>query len=223
MIRVSTTSRFFVIETLLQGGWMMAPIVLCSVIAMTIGLERLWALRLEKVLPQGLISEVHRHLREDRVDEAFIRSLRTGSPLGAILAAALATRHLGPEAMRDATEHAGRQTSHELERYLNALGTIAQISPYLGLLGSVLGMIRVFQAFATQDAQGILQDPTRLAGGISEILVATAGGLIVAIPTLILYRFLRGRITELTVRLEEEAAYLIATLRRPEEKGAHSP
>lgn len=199
------------IETLAQGGWMMAPILLCSVLALTIGLERIWSLRSGRIMPSGLIAEVHRRSKEARIDEAFIRSLRAGSPLGSILAAALTARHLGLEAMRDAAEHAGRQVTHELERYLNTLGTIAQIAPYLGLLGSVLGMIRVFAVFSSSQAQGALQDPARLAGGLSEILVATAGGLLVAIPSLILYRFLRGRVTELTVRMEEEAAYLIAT------------
>lgn len=188
---------------------MMIPLMLASILALGIAIERLWTLRMSRILPVEIIPEIHRRLRDGRLDEGFLRSLRTGSPLGTVLASALGSRHLGREAMRDATEHAGRQVSHELERYLNTLGTIASVSPYLGLLGSVLGMIQVFGAFPGETG---LQDPSRLAGGLSEILVATAAGLLVAIPSLIVYRFLRGRVTELIVRMEEESAYLLALL-----------
>lgn len=188
---------------------MMIPLLLASVLALAIVIERLWSLRGRRIIPPEVIPEVHRRFREGRLDSAYLRILRAGSPLGTVLAAAISARALGREAMRDATEHAGRQVTHELERHLNTLGTIASVSPYLGLLGSVLGMIEVFSAFP---ASAGLEDPARLAGGLSEILVATASGLMVAIPSLILYRFLRGRITELTIRMEEEADHLVVTL-----------
>lgn len=197
------------VDSLARGGVMMIPLMLASILALAIVIERLWSLRAGRIMPPEVIPEVHRRCREGRLDPGYLRILRAGSPLGTILAAALQARDRGRPAMRDATEHAGRQVTHELERYLNTLGTIASVSPYLGLLGSVIGMIEVFSAFP---ASGGLEDPARLAGGLSEILVATAAGLMVAIPSLILYRFLRGRITELTVRMEEEADHLVASL-----------
>jgi biopolymer transport protein ExbB len=201
-----------VIEILKLGGWMMAPLVICSIISLAIALERLWSLRTLRVMPPEVIPEIHRLHREGRLDERSLRIIRTASPLGAVLAAALSSQSQGRVAMRDAAEHAGRQAVHELERYLNTLGTIASISPYLGLLGSVLGMMTVFSSFSSAGAQGAIQNPALLAGGISEILISTAAGLAVAIPSLIFYRYLRGRIAEITVRMEEESVLLIDSI-----------
>ncbi len=209
LLRISSRT---VIEIFKLGGWMMAPLVICSIVSVAIVLERLWALRTHQVMPADLIPEVYRLHREGQIDSRTLRSLRISSPLGVILAAALATRTQGREPMRDAVEHAGRQVVHTLERYLNTLGTIASVSPYLGLLGSVLGMMTVFSSFSSAGAQGAIQNPALLAGGISEILMSTAAGLAVAIPSLIFYRYFRGRITELTVRMEEEAMQLIESL-----------
>lgn len=203
------------IEIFKLGGWMMAPLIICSIVSVAIVLERLWALRTHQVMPADLIPEVYRLHREGQIDSRTLRSLRISSPLGVILAAALATRTQGREPMRDAVEHAGRQVVHTLERYLNTLGTIASVSPYLGLLGSVLGMMTVFSSFSSAGAQGAIQNPALLAGGISEILMSTAAGLAVAIPSLIFYRYFRGRITELTVQMEEEAVQLIENLDTP--------
>jgi len=121
-----------VIEIFKLGGWMMAPLVICSIAALGIVLERFWALRTSQVMPADLIPEVYRLHREGQIDSRVLRSLRLGSPLGTILAAALALRSQGREPMRDAVEHAGRQVVHELERYLNTLGTIASVSPIWG-------------------------------------------------------------------------------------------
>jgi biopolymer transport protein ExbB len=209
-----------VIEIFKLGGWMMAPLVICSIAALAIVLERFWALRTSQVMPADLIPEVYRLHREGQIDNRTLRALRVGSPLGTILAAALALRAQGRDPMRDAVEHAGRQVVHELERYLNTLGTIASVSPYLGLLGSVLGMMTVFSSFSSAGAQGAIQNPALLAGGVSEILMSTAAGLAVAIPSLIFYRYFRGRITELTVRMEEEAVQLIESL---DSKGPTEP
>lgn len=191
---------------------MMGPLVICSIVSLAIILERFWALRTSQVMPAELIPEVYRLYREGRLDSRTLRSLKIGSPLGTILVAAISMRDQGREPMREAVEHAGRQVVHALERYLNTLGTIASISPYLGLLGSVLGMMTVFSSFSTAGAQGAIQNPALLAGGISEILMSTAAGLTVAIPSLIFYRYFRGRITELTVLMEEEAVQLIESL-----------
>ena len=194
---------------------MMAPLIACSVLALAIIGERLWTLQTRRIMPPHLLPQIRNLYRKNLLDPVQIRTLASSSPLGAILAAALGNMSRGREAMRDSVEQAGRQVVHELERYLNTLGTIASVSPYLGLLGSVLGMIKVFATFST--ASG-LSNPTRLAGGISEILVATAAGLAVAIPSLIFYRYFQGKVIELTVRMEEEAVRLIDALQTAREE-----
>lgn len=192
---------------------MMLPLIACSIGAMAIIGERLWALRPRRVMPPDLIARVWDQQRKGQIDAVELRNLKTGSPMGAILSAALSSQPRGREAMKESVEQAGRQVVHELERFLNTLGTIASVSPYLGLLGSVLGMMKVFSTFSATGSE--IANPARLAGGISEILVATAAGLAVAIPSLIFYRYFQGRVAELTVRMEEEALQLIDALNRP--------
>ncbi|MCU0734115.1 MAG: MotA/TolQ/ExbB proton channel family protein [Methylotetracoccus sp.] len=187
----------------------MWPLLLCSVVALAIILERLWALRPGRVIPTEVMTQVWKLHRQSQLDAAQLRQIRLGSPLGAVIAAGLSSRADGREAMRESIEQAGRQAVHELERYLNTLGTIAAISPYLGLLGSVVGMIKVFSTFSA--AQGV-SDPALLAGGISEILFATAAGLAVAIPSLMFHRYFDGRVSELALRMEQEACNLISEL-----------
>lgn len=194
---------------------MMVPIIGCSILALAIIAERLWALRTRRIMPPQLLPQVWNLYRKDQLDNLQLRNLKTSSPLGAILAAAIASFSDGREAMKESVEQTGRQVVHELERYLNTLGTIASVSPYLGLLGSVLGMIKVFSTFS---AAGGIGNPTRLAGGISEILVATAAGLAVAIPSLIFYRYFQGRVIELTLAMEEEAIRLIDVLHSSREE-----
>lgn len=187
----------------------MWPLLVCSVVALAIILERLWALRPGRVIPTEVMTQVWKLHRQSQLDAAQLRQIRLGSPLGAVIAAGLSSRADGREAMRESIEQAGRQAVHELERYLNTLGTIAAISPYLGLLGSVVGMIKVFSTFSA--AQGV-SDPALLAGGISEILFATAAGLAVAIPSLMFHRYFDGRVSELALRMEQEACNLISEL-----------
>lgn len=201
------------LEIIKLGGWMMLPIIACSIGAMAIIGERLWALRPRRVMPPDLIARVWEQQRKGQIDGVELRNLKTGSPMGAILSAALSSQPRGRAAMKESVEQAGRQVVHELERFLNTLGTIASVSPYLGLLGSVLGMMKVFSTFSATGSE--IANPARLAGGISEILVATAAGLAVAIPSLIFYRYFQGRVAELTVRMEEEALQLIDALNRP--------
>lgn len=202
-------------EIIKSGGWMMVPIIGCSILALAIVVERLWTLRTRRIMPPQLLPQVWNLYRKDQLDNIQLRNLKTSSPLGAILAAAIASFSDGREAMKESVEQTGRQVVHELERYLNTLGTIASVSPYLGLLGSVLGMIKVFSTFS---AAGGIGNPTRLAGGISEILVATAAGLAVAIPSLIFYRYFQGRVIELTLAMEEEAIRLIDVLHSSREE-----
>ncbi|MDD1651068.1 MAG: MotA/TolQ/ExbB proton channel family protein [Methylococcaceae bacterium] len=198
------------LEIIKLGGWMMLPIIVCSILAMAIIGERLWSLRARRIMPPDLIPKVFDLHRNARLDAVELRNLKIGSPLGAIVAAALSGQPRGHEAMKETVEQAGRQVVHELERYLNTLGTIASVSPYLGLLGSVLGMMKVFATFSAGGSE--IANPARLAGGISEILIATAAGLAVAIPSLIFYRYFQGKVAELTVRMEEEAVQMIEAL-----------
>ena len=196
------------LELVKSGGWLMAPIVLCSIAAMAIIVERLWSLQRERIVPEDLAVRAWEWARTGELTEERIQSLREGSPLGRILAAGLAGRHLDRELMKEYIEEIGRHVAHELERYLNALGTIAAISPLLGLLGTVIGMIKVF---AVITAQGV-GEPRILAGGISEALVTTAAGLTVAIPSLLFHRILRRRVDELVVTMEQEALKLVGAL-----------
>lgn len=192
-------------ELVAAGGWVMLPILLCSVLALAIVLERLWALRAAVVTPARLSRRVPELAAAPAIAERDLAALRADSPLGRILAAGLASRDEGRAVVRERIEEAGRQVLHELERYLNTLGTIAAVTPLLGLLGTVIGMIKVFAAIT---ATGV-GDARALAGGISEALLTTAAGLCVAIPALILYRYLRGRVDELVVAMEGEAVRLM--------------
>ena len=186
----------------------MAPIILCSIAAMAIIVERLWSLQRERVVPEDLVARAWQWASTGALTEERIQALRDGSPLGRILAACLASRHLDRELMKEYIEEVGRHVAHELERYLNALGTIAAISPLLGLLGTVIGMIKVF---AVITAQGV-GEPRILAGGISEALITTAAGLTVAIPSLLFHRMLRGRVDALVVTMEQEALRMVGAL-----------
>ncbi len=192
-------------ELIKNGGWMMIPIILCSIGAMGIIAERFWSLQRKKILPPDLVPHIWKLYRAQKLDEAAIRRIKLSSPLGAILAAGLANSQHGREVMKASIEEAGHQVVHELETYLNALGTIASISPLLGLLGTVIGMIKVFSAIMIHG----VGDPGILAGGISEALITTAAGLTVAIPSLVFYRYFERLVDEYVVRMEEESLRLI--------------
>jgi biopolymer transport protein ExbB len=195
-------------ELIEAGGWLMVPIVVCSLLALAIIGERIWTLQRARVVPPGLVNEVREALRAGRLNSEALQALRLHSPLGRVLATGIAHRHRSRAAMLDGIEDAGRHEAHVLERYLNTLGTIAAITPLLGLLGTVIGMIKVFAAIT---AAG-LGDPATMAGGISEALITTAAGLTVAIPSLIAYRYFRGQVDQLIVDMEQESLRLVDTL-----------
>lgn len=203
------------LEIIKAGGWVMWPIILCSVIALGIVLERAWTLRPSRVIPSHLVAQVWHLMRAGDLGEDKIAAVRDSSPLGRVLAAALTLRDAPRELMKERIEDVGRHVGHEMERYLNTLGTIAAISPFLGLLGTVSGLIRVFGSI-TESGLG---DPTLLAGGISEALVATFAGLAIAIPSLIAYRYYRGRVTELVLRIEQEVIRLVDALHVQDARG----
>jgi len=192
-------------EIVKAGGIMMVPIILCSIVAAAIILERLWTLQQKRVLPNELTEKVWRWVESQQLQDKHIAALERNSPLGKILAAGIANRNQDRVIIKESIEDTGRHVVHELERFLNTLGTIAAMSPFLGLLGTVLGIIRTFNAIS---AEGV-GNPTALAGGISEALIATAAGLFVAIPSLVGYRYLRGKVEELVVQMEKEAMKLV--------------
>ena len=196
------------LELVMSGGWLMVPIVLCSIAAVAIIAERLWALQRKRVAPADLAANVWQWATNRELTGKRMLALRRGSPLGRILASVLASPDLDREIMKERVEDIGRGVVHELERYLNMLGTIAAVTPLLGLLGTVIGMIKVFGVIT---AQGV-GDPGVLAGGISEALITTAAGLTVAIPSLLFYRYFRGRVDELAVTMEQEALKMVEAL-----------
>ncbi|MDH3377301.1 MAG: MotA/TolQ/ExbB proton channel family protein [Gammaproteobacteria bacterium] len=192
-------------ELIRSGGFLMWPILLCSLAASTIIIERLWTLKKRAVTPRDLTEQIRLLVERHDLDEAKIQWIRRSSPLGRILAAGLLNINSHRIVMKESIEEAGRHVVHDLERNLNTLGTVAAITPLLGLLGTVIGMIKVFAAIT---AVGV-GDPSVLAGGISEALITTAAGLSVGIPSLIFYRYFRGRINELTISMEQEALHVI--------------
>ena len=195
-------------EIIKSGGWMMLPIILCSIGAMAIIAERFWSLQRKKILPPELVPQVWKLYRENKLDDVTLRRLKASSPLGCILASGLANSHHGRKFMKECIEETGRKVAHDLERYLNALGTIAAVGPLLGLLGTVFGMIEIFSSLM-QHGSG---DPSVLAGGISVALITTAAGLTVAIPSLIFHRYFERLVDEYVVSMEEEALKLIDIL-----------
>lgn len=195
-------------ELIKAGGLLMWPLLLCSVIAMAIVVERFYALRKNRIIPENLVAQVWQWAKAGQLDAKHIHSLRTGSPLGRILSAGLANMKHDREVMKESIEEVGRHVVHDMERYLNTLGTIAGITPLLGLLGTVFGMIDVFSVITSQG----VGDASVLAGGISKALITTAVGLSIAIPSLIFYRFFRGKVDELVVGMEQEAIKMIEVL-----------
>ncbi len=197
-------------EIIYAGGWLMLPIILCSILSVTIIAERFWALRRNNVTPSLIAEQVEEWAARHELDKRHIDQLRESSALGRILAAALANRHKPRELIKETVEDTGRHVVHEMERFLNTLGTIAGISPLLGLLGTVIGMIKVFSAII---AHGV-GNANELAGGISEALITTAAGLTVAIPSYFFYRYFKGRVDEHVISMEAQAITLIEAIER---------
>jgi len=186
------------------AGWPIWFLIFASVVAVGLISERLIYLRSSKVTPPALLDEVVTELKQRGVSDEMLDKLTRHSPLGCIFAAGLKNIKSTPEIMKESIEEAGRATTHELERFLTTLGTIASISPLLGLFGTVVGMIEIFGA---QTAAG--NSPAILAHGISVALYNTAFGLIVAIPSMIFYRHFRAKADSLTIEMEQQAIKLV--------------
>lgn len=192
-------------EIVVAGGWLMVPIILCSIVAIAIVFERSWTLSANRIAPPNLLSHVWESYRANRLSVDRIIELRNDSPLGEVFAAGLANMKHGRAVMKDAMEEAGNKVTHEMERFLSVLGTIATISPLLGLLGTVLGMIEVF----TQIMVHGTGNAGLLAGGISKALITTAAGLSVAIPAMVFHRHFERKIDGIVVEMEQQSTRLV--------------
>ncbi len=196
------------IDIFLAGGFLMWPILLCSLIVLGVCLERYWTLNPAKIAPKTLLAQVWSWIKNNQMDASKLRELKQSSPLGQILAAGLSNSKHGREVMKDSIQEAANQVIHELERYINALGVIANVVPLIGLLGTVIGMIDVFNAIMLKGSG----NTGAFAGGISVALYTTAFGLIVAIPAMIAHRYFQRRIDSIVVTMEEESIKLVDAL-----------
>jgi len=198
------------IEFFQAGGWLMVPIVLSSILAMAIIMERGLSLRMKRIVPPKDSQYARKLAKTEQPSSKVIAALSQRSLLGKILATVLESHHLPRHIIKENVEEAGRQAVHEMERYMTALGTIAAITPLMGLLGTVLGMIQVFSVI-TEIGVG---NPTDLAGGISQALITTAAGISVAIIALIFHRYFKAKIDDYIMIMEKEAIALIEIVNR---------
>ncbi len=190
----------------------MVPLLLSSVVVLAICCERLFTLNEKKISPQHLLASVWTQLKAGELDTAKLRTLKQSSPLGRILAAGLGNASQGRDVMKESIQEAASHVVHDLERYLNTLGTVAAVTPLLGLLGTVFGMIEVFAEIMVQGSG----NASALAGGISQALITTAAGLTVAIPALVMHRYFLGKIDGIVVELEQETFKLVDALHSEE-------
>ena len=186
------------------AGWPIWPLILASIVALALIFERLWSLRQSIVAPPNMVDQVLAEFRQSGPSPELLQKTATRGPLGRILAAGLANVRAPRPVMKEAIEEVGRVVTHDLERFLTTLGTIATAAPLLGLLGTVVGMIEIF---GSQSAAG--SNPIQLAHGISIALYNTAMGIIVAIPSLMFYRHFRAKIDALVVEMEQQAIKLV--------------
>ncbi len=192
-------------ELVRSGGLVMVPLLLCSILAFGIVVERFWTLQKSRIAPDGLLKQIRRWHERGQLSPQRIESVRDHSPLGKVLAAGLESMQRERDVMREVIEDAGRHVIVDLERFLTTLGSIAAVSPLLGLLGTVIGMIKVFAVITRQG----IGDPTVLSSGIAEALMTTATGLAIAIPAVIFHRHFRARVNELVLDMERQAILLV--------------
>ncbi len=190
------------------AGWPIWPLIIASIVSLAIIAERFWTLRNDLVAPKNLLPEVQKWLEKGAVTKDACARLEGHSPLGEIFASALSNKDNSREVMKESIEETGRAVAHKLERYLTTLGTIATVSPLLGLLGTVIGMVELFGAFTTTG-----HDVAQFARGISVALYNTAMGIVVAVPSMIFYRHFRAKVDALIVEMEQQAIKLVEILR----------
>ena len=196
-----------------KGGIFMYPILLCSITALAIFIERLWNLRWKHVIPQDFICDVEQFIRREKIPDAALICQQNPSSMARILLVGIKNFGRKREVIKEYLEEVGRQESASLERFVEGLGTIAGVSTLLGLLGTISGMIRVFSVISTQT----VINPASLAGGISEALITTYAGLSVAIPTLVMYKYLQSKTQTLILQMEEHSIRLVDLLKQKEE------
>ncbi len=204
----TANSSGMLLDLLKAGGWTMLPIILCSLIAMGIIIERFWSLRKDSILPKHLVAQVWTWIKNGQFDKSKMRDLKNSSALGEVLTAGLLNHQFGREAMKASINEAGRGIVIRLERFLNTLGSIALVAPLLGLLGTVIGMIKVFTVIRLEG----VGNADALAGGISEALITTAAGMAVAIPALVFHRYFSRKVEELVTEMEQEALKMVDVL-----------
>ncbi len=207
-VLATSNATGMLLDLLKAGGWTMVPIIICSLIAMGIIIERFWSLRKDSILPKHLVAQVWTWIKNGQFDKSKMRDLKHSSELGEILTAGLLNHQFGREAMKASINEAGRSVVVRLERFLNTLGSIALVAPLLGLLGTVIGMIKVFTVIRLEG----VGNADALAGGISEALITTAAGMAVAIPTLVLHRYFTRKVEELVTEMEQEALKMVDVL-----------
>ncbi len=196
------------LDLLKPGGIIMFPLLLCSVLALAIIIERFWTLRVSRLAPKSMVQDLWASIRKKELNARKIKELKESAPLGRILAAGLVNAKHGREIMKESIQEEASHVVHEMERFLTALGTISVITPLLGLLGTVIGMIKVFAQLQLEGAG----NAAALAGGISEALITTAAGMTVAIPALIFHRYFLRRVDEIVVDMEQESLRLVEVL-----------
>jgi len=196
-----------VFSIILAAGWPIWPLLFASIIAVALIIERLVALRRSKVLPAGLLQRVIAEYQQQGITPAMLDAIEAQSPLGRVLAAGVRNVNSSREIMRESIEEAGSMVAHELERYLTTLGTIASISPLMGLFGTVVGMIEIF---GSQSPTGT--NPMQLAHGISVALYNTGFGLIIAIPGMIFWRHFRALVTSFVLEMQQQSVRLVEVL-----------
>lgn len=196
------------LEIVMSGGLLMVPIILCSIAVIAISAERYWTLNPTKIVPKHQLGQVWSWIQANELDSERLKQLRRSSQLGRILAAGLSNSRHGRDVMRDSIDEAATAVVHDMERFLGVLGTVAAVAPLLGLLGTVIGMIKVFTALNLEGTG----NASVLAGGISEALITTAAGLCVAIPAMISHRYFVRRVDSLVVVMEQESIKLVDAL-----------
>ncbi len=193
-------------EFLKAGGFLILPILICSIVALAIVIERFFTLKARNIVPENVINKAHKLAASGNIpSKNDIQNIRNSSLVGKVLAAGLESSQSPRHIMKENLEETGRHVAHEMDRYMTALGTIAAVTPLLGLLGTVVGMIEVFSVI-TNSGVG---SPKDLAGGISTALITTAAGISVAVPALIFHRYFKGKTNDYVIRMEQEALKLV--------------
>lgn len=193
----------------LAGGWMMVPLIIASILVFTVAIERYWTLNPNKIVPPDLLAQIWSLLKQGQLDSKKIKAIQDSSPLGQVLAAGLSNTHQGRRIMVESMEVAASRVQHELEKYLSILSAIANVAPLLGLLGTVIGTIKIFAAIMVQGGPG---NPGAFAGGISEALITTATGLAVAIPASLTSRYFYRLVDGFMVTIQQDASKLVDAL-----------